>query len=292
MIRHLKGFAIAAAFTAAVTAAEAADTLKFAVTDVEGLEKLQVEWGPFKKVLEEKSGLKFEFFPVNNRTAAAEALRFKKVDFVLTGPAEYVVMNKRTNAKPIAGFSRPDYFCAIIVMADSGITQMEQLKGKDVVFKSVGSTSGHLCPSQLLMDYGIDPKKDVNLKFVARNIMHESIKNGSADALGDNYRSWVGKARDKDTLPPGAFRILARSGDLPNDVLMAGSHVDQSAIKKIQTALDGHSQDFVDAITTNEENMKYAGMKFLTAIEDKDYNLVRSMYSTIGYPQYSEFVGD
>ena len=29
-----------------------ADTVKFAVTDVEGLEKLQVEWGPFKEALE------------------------------------------------------------------------------------------------------------------------------------------------------------------------------------------------------------------------------------------------
>lgn len=292
MIRKLKILAAAALVALSATAAQAAEPLKFAVTDVEGLEKLQVEWGPFKKVLEDSSGLKFEFYPVNNRTAAAEALKFKKVDFVLTGPAEYVVMNKRTQAQPIVGFSRPDYFCALIVMADSGITHVQQLKGKKIVFKSVGSTSGHLCPAQILMDYGIDPKKDVDLKFVARNIMHESIKNGSADALGDNYRSWVSKARSKDTLPPGAFRVLARSGDLPNDLLMAGAHVDADIIAKVRAAFDQHTDALVASILTNEENMKYDGMKFLTTIKDEDYNGVRAMYATIGYPQYADFVGN
>lgn len=291
-LRGIKGLATALALVISTAAAQAAEPLRIAVTDVEGLEKLQVEWGPFKDELTKATGLEWKFFPVNNRTAAAEALKFKKVDFVLTGPAEYVVMNKRTDAYPVAGFSRPDYFCAIIVMADSGITQMSQLKGKKVVFKSVGSTSGHLCPAQVLMDYGIDPKKDVDLKFVARNIMHESIKNGSANALGDNYRSWVSKARSKDKLPAGAFRVLARSGDLPNDVLMVGTHVDKGVVDKVRKAFDTSSDKFIASILTNEENMKYEGMKFLTQIEDKDYNGVRAMYATIGYPQYSEFVGN
>lgn len=285
---------LGAALTMSVVAAaaQASDALKIAVTDVEGLEKLQVEWGPFKKELEAASGLKFDFFPVANRTAAAEALKFKKVDLVLTGPAEYVVMNKRTDAYPIVGFSRPDYFCAIVVMADSGITQMKQLMGKKVVFKSVGSTSGHLCPAQVLMDYGISPTKDVDVKFVARNIMHESLKNGSVDALGDNYRSWVNKARNKDKLPAGAFRVLARSGDLPNDVLLAGKHVDPADVKKVRKAFDTANDKLIAAILTNEENMKYHGMKFLTEIKDRDYDVVRAMYSTIGYPQYSDFVGN
>lgn len=292
MFKAMKTIAAVLALTMVSTVAQAADPVRIAVTDVEGLEKLQTEWGPMKDKLESLTGLEFKFFPVTNRTAAAEALKFKKVDLVLTGPAEYVVMNKRTNAYPIVGFSRPDYFCALVVMADSGITKMSQLKGKKIVFKSVGSTSGHLCPSQVMMDYGIDPQKDVEIAYVARNIMHESIKNGSADALGDNYRSWVYEARAKDKLAPGAFRVLARSGDLPNDVLMAGAHVDKSVVETVRTAFADNSDALIAAITSNEENMKYEGMKFLTAIEDADYNVVREMYATIGYPQYSEFVGN
>src|SRR5262245_11094871 len=126
--------AFAAAFSAALTlsAPAFADTFKLAVTDVEGLERLQTEWGPFKAAIEKASGHTFEFFPVNNRTAAAEALRAKRVDFVVTGPAEYVVINKVTEAKALIGLSRPDYFCGLIVMANSPITSVDQLKGKKV----------------------------------------------------------------------------------------------------------------------------------------------------------------
>jgi phosphonate transport system substrate-binding protein len=78
-----------------------ADTYKLAVTDVEGLERLQTDWGPFKAQLEKATGDTFQFFPVSSRTAAAEALKAKRVDFVITGPAEYVVINKLTDAKAI-----------------------------------------------------------------------------------------------------------------------------------------------------------------------------------------------
>ena len=64
----------AAAATIAVTPV-AAENLKLAITDVEGLEQLLTDWGPFKQALEAASGQTFEFFPVSSRTAAAEALR-------------------------------------------------------------------------------------------------------------------------------------------------------------------------------------------------------------------------
>lgn len=81
-----------------------------AVTDLVGLEELQREFGPFKAELEKATGYRIEFLPVTNRTAALEALRFKKVDFVLAGPAEYVVMEKRAQADVVVGLYRPDYF--------------------------------------------------------------------------------------------------------------------------------------------------------------------------------------
>src|SRR3954451_17728318 len=64
-------------------------TLRFAVTDLQGLEELQREFGAFERTFEERSGLDLEFFAVTNRTAAAAALESGDVDVVLTGPAEY-----------------------------------------------------------------------------------------------------------------------------------------------------------------------------------------------------------
>lgn len=269
-----------------------AETFKLAVTDVEGMEKLQLEWKGFKSALEKSTGYDFEFFPVSNRTAAAEALRAKRVDFVVTGPAEYVVINKMTQAEPLIGLGRPDYFCAIVVMADSPYFRMSDLKGKKVAFKDVGSTSGHLCPMQLMMDYGIDPLKDVKKVHTSRNVMHEALKRGDIQAIGVNHNSWISKARAKDnSVQPGAFRILARSGDLPNDMLMVGAHVSDKAAQSVKNAILDNASTIISGILEHEENEKYSGMKLLP-IEDKDYKLVRAMYATAGFPEYDSFIGD
>ena len=269
-----------------------AETWSIAVTDVEGLERLQAEWGPFKVALEAATGQTFEFFPVSSRTAAAEALRGETVDFVITGPAEYIVINTLTEATPLIGFGRPDYRCAIIVRAESGIDSMEDLRGETVAFGDIGSTSNMLCPMQLMADYGVNPVNDIERVHTARNIAHEALKAGDVAAIGINEGSWISSARDNDTsVPYGYFRVLARSGDLPNDMIMAGAHVPAEVQTMIRDAIIANKDQIITAITSHEENDKYIGMDLVT-IEDANYDIVRSMYTTAGYPQFDNFIGE
>jgi phosphonate transport system substrate-binding protein len=269
-----------------------AETWSIAVTDVEGLERLQAEWGPFKTALEAATGETFDFFPVSSRTAAAESLRGETVDFVITGPAEYIVINTLTKATPLIGFGRPDYRCAVIVRADSGIDRVSDLKGKKVAFGDIGSTSNMLCPMQLMADYGVSPVTDIEAVHTARNIAHEALKAGDVAAIGINEGSWISSARGKDTsVPYGFFKVLARSGDLPNDMLLAGSHVPAEVQAMIRDTIIGNKAEIITAITAHEENDKYIGMDLVT-IEDASYDVVRSMYTTAGYPQFDKFLGE
>ncbi|MCI5110068.1 MAG: PhnD/SsuA/transferrin family substrate-binding protein [Marivita sp.] len=279
------GLAAATAFGAT------AETWKLAVTDVEGMERLQLEWGPFKTALEDATGDTFEFFPVNSRTAAAEALRGETVDFVVSGPAEYVVINKLTNATPLIGLGRPDYHCTIVVRADSGLNVPTDLKGKKVAFGDIGSTSNMLCPMQLLADYGVDPVNDIEKTHTSRNIAFEALKNGDIDALGMNAGTFVGVRNGQDELPYGFFKMIARSGDLPNDMIMVGAHVPQDAAMKVRDAILDNKAQIIAGITAHEENDKYVGMD-LVAIEDSAYDYVRSMYANAGYPQFDNFIGE
>ncbi len=271
--------------------AHAAQGYKLAVTDLEGMEELQREFGKFRDVLSEKSGYGFELFPVNNRTAAVEALKAKRVDFVITGPAEYVVFRKRTEAVPVVGFSRPDYFASIIVMADSGIASLQDLKGRKVAFGDVGSTSKHLAPMQIFSDNGVNPLKDLSAVYVDQKVGWNSLKRGDVAALGTTNDKFL-SMRGKDELPAGSFIVLGRSRDLPSDILLAGSHVDPAVAAKLREVFAKDAEVLVQAILSGEDNQKYKGMKFLTSVKDADYNYVRSMYKTIGYPQYSDFVGN
>ena len=288
----LKTMMLGTALAVIGATAATAETWSIAVTDVEGLERLQAEWGPFKTALEAATGETFDFFPVSSRTASAEALRGETIDFVITGPAEYIVINTLTKANPLIGFGRPDYRCAVIVRADAGIDNMDDLKGKKVAFGDIGSTSNMLCPMQLMADYGVSPVTDIEAVHTARNIAHEALKAGDVAAIGINEGSWIASARDKDTsVPYGFFKVLARSGDLPNDMLLAGAHVPTDIQAKVRDSIIANKAEIIAGITAHEENGKYIGMDLVT-IEDAGYDIVRSMYTTAGYPQFDKFLGE
>ena len=268
----------------------AQNELRFAVTDVVGLETLQREWGPFQKALESRTGLKVAFFAVNNRTAAAEAVRAKRVDLVFTGPAEYVVLRARANVVPVIALQRVDYYPNVVVRADSGITDVAGLKGKKVVFGPIGSTSRHLGPMQLLADLGLDPRSDIQPMHVTPSVGHEALRRGAVAALGMNYSDFQ-KLRERDPATP--YFVLARGRDLPLDLILAGAHVDKANVDKVRKAIAENSAEMAKAILAGEgENTKYKGMAWVPTIRDEDYNYVRKMYATIGQKQFSEFVGD
>lgn len=281
--------------TTAMTATTAAQEVRLAVTDLVGLEELQREFGAFVAELESASGHTIRFVPVTNRTAAAEALRFRQVDFVLTGPAEYVVMRQRTGAIPVVGFSRPDYYSMIICMADSGMQTPADLNGRRVAMGSVGSTSKHLGPMQIMADYGLDPLQQVEVVNTRYPVAWESLKRGDVHAIGitaDKFHKLRDQEAEAGGLQPGAFKVLGRGPDLPNDVLLAGTHVDAALVETMRNAFTSRSEQLIAAILQGDDNQKYRGMQFLASIDDEDYNYVRSMYRTIGYPEFAEFVGD
>ncbi|MFM7446665.1 MAG: PhnD/SsuA/transferrin family substrate-binding protein, partial [Tabrizicola sp.] len=128
---------------AAATPLAAQDAIRFAVTDIDGMEALQREMGPFKEAFEAASGLTVEFFPVSGRTVAVEAMAADQVDFVLTGPAEYVVFNARLDAQPVVTWVRPDYYSTVVVLDSSPIKAPADLKGQKISFGEIGSTSQH-----------------------------------------------------------------------------------------------------------------------------------------------------
>jgi phosphonate transport system substrate-binding protein len=279
-----------AAFVFGGIAAASSAELRFAVTDIVGLENLQREWGPFQKALKESSGVDFKFFPVPNRTAAVEAVNGKRVDFVLTGPAEYVVFRVRTHSVPVVGLTRVDYFSNIVVRADSAYNVPADLKGQKLGLGSIGSTSRHLGPMQVLADQGLDPRRDMQPTHLSTSVLLEALKRGDVAAAGMNNTDFQ---RLRDRTPDIAFRVIARGRDLPMDVILAGPHVDAKEVARLRTAFKDHGGKLIDSILAGgDENQKFKGMNWITTIKDEDYNYVRRMYATIGQPQFSEFVGN
>lgn len=269
---------IASAVLCASVSVPALAEIKFAVTDVAGLESLQTEFGAFKAALEKAIGDKVAFFPVNGRNAAVEALKNAKVDYVLTGPAEYVVFKEKAGAIPVVGWERPDYFAQIIVPSSSKIRNVKDLAGKKIAFGDIGSTSTHLGPVGLLDQAGLKVS-DYRPLNIHRNVSVEAMKRGDVDAVGLNF----GHLRKiRKVFKDDSFRVVARGADLPHDVWVAGSHISKEDQAKIKKAFLDNQDALLKAILSNEENKKYAGGHFIATVDDSDYDEIRKMYTVLG----------
>lgn len=273
----------------AATVASAQDTIRFAVTDIDGLESLQKEMGPFKDAFEKASGLKVEFFPVSGRTVAVEAMAADQVDFVLTGPAEYVVFNARLDAQPVVTWNRPDYYANVAVLDSSAFQKPEDLKGQKISFGEIGSTSQHLAPATLLAEAGLAYGTDYEPVFLKRNVAMEALIKGDIAAIGLN-RTHIDQIAEK--FPDQKLRVLLKGEELPNDVLLASAKVPAEVVDAVRKTFAEHSDDLLAAITSTEENAKYIGGSFNAQVTDADYDSVRKMFETVGVTEFKEFVGE
>lgn len=289
MLRRRIAMAALCCLLAGPALAQGREAINLAVTDVVGLEALQRDYGPFREAFERLSGLEVRFFPVSNRTAAVEAMTARRVDFVLTGPSEYVVFRARNpQARPLIGFQRVDYFSNIVVLADSPFQVPADLRGRRVAFQDVGSTSRHLGPAQVLADHGVDPRRDLQTTHLSLNIMVEALRRGDVAAIGVNHTDVV---RLRERMPELKLRVIARGRDLPPDLLIAGGHVAEALVARVRDLFLQHETTLVDAIAATDANRRLAGMR-IVPVDDAAYNYVRAMYRTIGQEQFARFVGD
>lgn len=262
-------------------------TVRFAVTDLQGLEELQREFGAFSDELSAASGLEFEFFAVTNRSAAAEALRSSQVDVVFTGPAEYIVIHEKTGAEPIVAIERDRYRSCVYTRADSTVTALTDLRGKKVAMSDIGSTSGHLGPSQMLLDAGVDPLSEVTVLTVGDTV-HEALKRGDVDAVGVGCHDYEEFMADDD---PAAYRLVAEGDVLPPDLLMGREGLDPQVADQIREAFNAEFDVLLAAMLEGKDNAKYANAR-LANVTDSDYDVVRSMYRAVGVNDFTEFVGN
>jgi phosphonate transport system substrate-binding protein len=255
------------------------ETLEFAVTDIQGAEDLQQNYRTFRTVLEEVLEKKIEFFPVDNYIAAAVALQSGQLKLALTGPSEYVIMRARTNAVPIMAITRPDYHSIIAVPANSEIKSAAQLKGKTIAMWEVGSTSGHLGPTKILLEAGLNPQSEFKISMLGKKGL-QALKKGEVDALAIGYTRYK-DLLNSDGLSESEFRLIATGQPLPNDLFVASSNLSTAVVEKMRARLVKNQNKLIEALLLGKVNAKYKGAKLVPA-NDSDYNMIREVYQAIG----------
>lgn len=252
--------------------------LRFTVTDAQNLEELERDYGELRIALEQVLEKKIEFVPVESYVAAAAALQSDRVDFVLTGPSEYVVMRARTNAVPVIGITRPNYRTVICVSANSKIGSVKELKGKKIAMWEIGSTSGHLGPTKLLIDAGLNPKSDLKILMLGSKGL-PALRKGEVDAWGGSAVKCEKFLQDEG-LSENTLPIIAKGPLLPDDLFVVNSKLNYDLVAEISDRMVKNKDKLLQSLLSVAEG-KYKGSKLVPA-NDSDYNMVREVYKTIG----------
>ena len=150
---------------------------------------------PLANYLSQALGMRVEFNPVNDYPAAVEALVNKRVDLVWFGGFTHVQANRRSGGRivPLAQREEDTRFQSVfIARTNSGITSLNDLRGRQVSFGSPSSTSGHLMPRSFLLAAGIEPERD--FRRVAFSGAHDAtiaaVVSGRVDAAALDITVW------------------------------------------------------------------------------------------------------
>lgn len=117
-------------------------------------------------MLSKALGMPVKPFVAADYNGVIEALRSKRLDVAYLGPFSYVL---GTTVADIEAFAvaetkkagRTSYHSQVIAHKDSGIKNVNDLKGKTFAFVDPSSTSGHLFPKAGLMKAGLNTDKDL-----------------------------------------------------------------------------------------------------------------------------------
>jgi len=249
--------------------------LRIGAIPAEDAQKSRAAHKQLTDYLEKKIGIKTELFVATDYTGVVEAMRAKKLEIAFFGPLSYVLAADKANAVAFAKEYRKKGGCLykglIITHPDSGISTLEDLKGRTFAFVDPASTGGNLIPRMNLLKNGIDPDKDLGTVMYSGG--HDSsglaVKNKKVDAAAivnvayDNMKS-------KGILTDANTKIIFTSDPFPGSTWAWRKDLPGDLKKKIQDAfLKLHVEDPAALKTFAGKVERYE------PVQDSEYNPIR-----------------
>ncbi len=149
-------------------------TLIFAYTPVEDPAVYREVWSEFLDHLAETTGKKVQFFPVQSNAAQIEAMRAGRLHIAGFNTGSNPLAVACAGFRPFTMMAAEDgsfgYEMEIITYPDSGIEDVEDIRGKELAFTSQTSNSGFKAPSAILKaDYNMVAGSDFEPVFSGKH---------------------------------------------------------------------------------------------------------------------------
>jgi phosphonate transport system substrate-binding protein len=235
---------------------------------------------PMVAYLSQKLGVKVDYIQTTSYSSVIEAMRAGRVDLAQFGPLSYVLATTQANAISVVAIPQQTdgvlgYHSQIITNVNSGITDVQQLKGKTFAFADPASTSGYLFPQLMLINDGVSDYKSF-FKTTSFSGSHQAslvaIAANKVDAAGvcdtciaGFFQQGIAKKED--------IRVLQTSDLIPPSPWAARNDLDPALLKAITGAFLTASPDVIEQVELMKTPPKYP----YQAIPDSAYDPVRQL---------------
>lgn len=257
-------------------------TLVWAYTPVEDPAVYANIFKPFTTHLEQCTGKKTVYYPVQSNSAEIEAMRSGRLHFAgfSTGPTGFAV--NLAGAVPFAakglGEQVRGYNLLAIVKASSPYQKLADLKGKKVAHTAPSSNSGHLAPLVLFPEQGLKPNDDYKPVMSGghdKSVM--GVNSGDYDmaaVAGDVFE----RMGVRGTIKPADFRIIYKSPIFPTSSFAHAHDLKPELAKKLKDC-------FYSFRFPPEMQKEFNGDdRFLPITYKKDWAVVRDVAEKSGTP--------
>ena len=194
-----------------------------------------------KEYLEQRLAKRVELVVTTDYSSMVEAMRFGRLELAYFGPLSYVLAKSKSDIEPFAALKSKGsttYTSVIVANAASGVSKLEDLRGRTVAYGDPASTSSHLVPrSVLLQRAGLDPERgDYKAVHVgAHDAVARAVQNGNAQA-GGLSRPIFNSLMERKLIDPARVVVIAESGPIPQYPWTMRSDLDPTLKAKIRTA--------------------------------------------------------
>ncbi len=191
---------------------------------------------PFLKYLEQITGRRFRIKFTERYEDTVDNLGTGITDFAAIGSLSFVIGQETYGINHlVSGVNHEGdttYRTMIIVKPESGIDNIQDIRGKCFAFGSEMSTQGHLIPRKMLEDNAITLDNLGKHIYTGSHLNAAmSVINGECDAAG--IQDVLAKRLESDE----KVRILKRSELFPSSLIAYNSAVDKTIVREVKTAL-------------------------------------------------------
>jgi len=216
------------------------DTLIFAYTPVEDPAVYAEVWADFLDHLSEATGRNVQFFPVQSNAAQIEAMRAGRLHIAGFNTGSNPLAVACAGFRPFAMMAAEDgsfgYEMEIITYPDSGITEVEDIRGQQMAFTSETSNSGFKAPSAILNDeFGMTPGEDFEAVFSGahdNSILGVANRDYMAAAIANSV---LGRMIDREVVTEDQIVSIYTSQTFPT----TGYGVVYNLTPELQEAIQG-----------------------------------------------------